>query len=271
MDTNRELTVCPVTSPVYYVGVDLAWGQRSPTGVAVLDGSGALCHAGVAGDDDDVLSQLGPYLAADCVVAIDAPLVVTNPSGNRPCEAALNRDFRRFDAGAHPANTGLAWFADGGRGARLCAAAGLDLDPRSAAARKALEVYPHAASVVLFGLDKTLKYKQKQGRDFPELRSELLRLMDFIEQLADLKVAMSRDWSALRTAVEEATRKSQLRRAEDPVDAVLCAYIARYATERPQDITIYGDTDSGCIVTPALKPALRPALKPTPSRSRSDR
>ena len=39
---------------------------------------------------------------------------MTNPSGNRPCEAALNRDFRRFEAGTHPANTGLAWFADGG-------------------------------------------------------------------------------------------------------------------------------------------------------------
>lgn len=259
MDTNRELTVCLV----HYVGVDLAWGQRSPTGVAVLDAAGTLCHVSVAGDDDDVLSQLGPYLAGDCVVAIDAPLLVTNPSGNRPCEAALNRDFRRFDAGTHPANTGLAWFADGGRGARLCAALGLDLDPRSAATRKALEVYPHAASVVLFGLDKTLKYKQKQGRDFPGLRSELLRLMDFIEGLADLTVTASKDWRALRTAVDEATRKSQLRRAEDPVDAVLCAHIARYATRRPQDVTIYGDTDTGCIVTPALTPTL--------STSRSDR
>jgi predicted RNase H-like nuclease len=259
MDTNRELTVCLV----HYVGVDLAWGQRSPTGVAVLDASGTLCHVNVAVDDDDVLSQLDPYLAGDCVVAIDAPLLVTNPSGNRPCEAALNRDFRRFDAGTHPANTGLAWFADGGRGARLCAALDLDLDPRSTAPRKALEVYPHAASVVLFGLDKTLKYKQKQGRDFPGLRSELLRLMDFIEELADLTVATSKDWGALRTAVDEATRKSQLRRAEDPVDAVLCAYIARFATRRPQDVTIYGDTDTGCIVTPTIKPTL--------STSRSDR
>lgn len=259
MDTNRELTVCLM----HYVGVDLAWGQRSPTGVAALDASGTLRHVSVAGDDDDVLSQLDPYLTGDCVVAIDAPLLVTNPSGNRPCEAALNRDFRRFDAGTHPANTGLAWFADGGRGARLCAALDLDLDPRSTARRKALEVYPHAASVVLFGLDKTLKYKQKQGRDFPALRSELLRLMDFIEGLADLTVTGSNDWGALRTAVDEATRKSQLRRAEDPVDAVMCAYIARYATQRPQDVTIYGDTDTGCIVTPALTPTL--------STSRSDR
>ena len=105
---------------MHFVGVDLAWGERSPTGVAVLDGDGRLRHVGVAGDDADLLAHLAPWVSGECVVAIDAPLVVVNDSGNRPCEAALNRDFRRFDAGAHPANTGLAWFADGGRGARLC-------------------------------------------------------------------------------------------------------------------------------------------------------
>ncbi len=236
---------------MYYVGVDLAWGERSPTGVAVLDDAGVLRHVGAAGRDEDVLAQLAPFAGGDCVVAIDAPLVVTNPGGNRPCEAALNRDFRRFDAGAHPANTGLAWFADGGRGARLCAALGLDTDPRSDAPRRALEVYPHAASIVLFGLPKTLKYKQKPGRDVAGLRSELLRLIDFIEGL-DIDVASAPDWRALRAAVEQATGKAGLRRAEDPVDAVLCAYLARFAAERPQEVTIYGDPATGCIVTPTL-------------------
>lgn len=237
---------------MYFVGVDLAWGDRSPTGVAAVDEFGVLRHVGVAGDDDDVRAQLQPYVAGDCVVAVDAPLVVRNASGNRPCEAALNRDFRRFDAGAHPANTGLAWFADGGRGARLCRTLGLDLDPYAPARRRAMEVYPHAASVALFGLDKTLKYKQKPGRDLTQLRSELLRLMYFLEALNDLTVTSCEDWHSLRTAVEGADRKSQLRRAEDPIDAVLCAYIARYATQRPQDITVYGDTESGCIITPRL-------------------
>lgn len=245
MVTDAEFTVWGV----HYVGVDLAWGQRSPTGVAVIDDDGSLLDVGVAGDDDDVLAHLEPYCRADCVVAIDAPLVVTNPAGNRPCEAALNRDFRRFEAGAHPANTGLPWFADGGRGARLCAALGLDLDPRSSSPRKALEVYPHAASVVLFSLPHTLKYKQKQGRDIDLLRSELLRLMGFIEDL-DFGVDTCPQWTDLRTTVAAATRKSELRRAEDPVDAVLCAYIARFAATRPGDVTVYGDTATGCIVTP---------------------
>jgi predicted RNase H-like nuclease len=253
---------------VYFVGVDLAWGQRSPTGVAVLDSQGSLCHVNVAGDDADVLSQLRPFVGGKCVVAVDAPLVVINPSGNRPCEAALNRDFRRFDAGAHPANTGLAWFADGGRGARLCETLDLDLDPRSSSPRHALEVYPHAASVVLFGLNRTLKYKQKAGRDFPDLQAELLRLMNLIEGLQSatptLDVAVPA-WNELKTSVEVATRKSHLRRVEDPVDAVLCAYIARYASERPTDVTVYGDTETGCIVTPT---PVRPADPSTPQTYR---
>jgi predicted RNase H-like nuclease len=254
MVTRLKLTVWGM----YFVGVDLAWGERSPTGVAAVDDAGVLRHVDVATSDEDVLAQLAPYVGGDCVVAIDAPLVVTNPSGNRPCEAALNRDFRRFDAGAHPANTGLAWFADGGRGARLCSALDLDLDPRSTSARRAMEVYPHAASVVLFGLPKTLKYKQKQGREVPQIRSELLRLIGFVEDLItatpSLELTACPQWNALRAAVRAATRKSELRRAEDPIDAVLCAYIARYAATRPQDVTVYGETATGCIVTPTLRP-----------------
>lgn len=248
MVTTGEFTVWGM----YYVGVDLAWGRRNPTGVAAVGANGALVHVGVAGDDDDVLAQLAPFTGGPCVVAIDAPLVVTNAVGNRPCEAALNRDFRRFDAGAHPANTGMAWFADGGRGAWLCAALGLDLDPRTAAPRRGLEVYPHAASVALFELSTTLKYKQKQGRDFPSLQSELARLICFIEGLPELNVDHP-EWRRLTSSVRTATRKSELRRAEDPIDAVLCAHVARLAAERPDDVTVYGDPATGCIVTPTLR------------------
>ena len=241
---------------MYFVGVDLAWGQRSPTGVAAVDDSGVLRHVGAAGDDEDVLAQLRPFVGGSCVVAVDAPLVVVNASGNRRCEAELNRDFRRYDAGAHPANTGLAWFADGGRGARLCRALALELDPHTPASRRAYEVYPHAASVALFGLSKTLKYKQKQGRDVALLRSELMRLIGFIEGLGaatpPLDVASSQQWVELKELAAQAKRKSDLRRAEDPVDAVLCAYIARYVHLRPGDTAMYGDAGGGCIVTPSL-------------------
>lgn len=247
---------------MHFVGLDLAWGEVKPTGVAVINADGALLHISTQTDDASILAATETFVADDCVVGIDAPLIVTNPTGNRPCEAALNRDFRGFEAGTHPSNTGKPEFANGTRGARLAAAMDLDLDPHSPRPRRALEVYPHAASVALFRLGRTLKYKHKQGRKRDTLQSELLRLMNLIESLADaevpLHVAKFEDWLRLRHSVETATRKSELRRAEDPVDAVLCAYVALYAVRRPDDVTLYGDADTGYILTPTLPAGLTP-------------
>lgn len=259
---------------MYFVGLDLAWGERKPTGVAVVDDDGALVHVSAQTDDASILAAVGRFADGDCVFGIDAPLIVTNPTGNRPCEAALNRDFRKFQAGAHPSNTGKPEFADGVRGARLAAALDLDLDPHSQGLRRALEVYPHAASVALFRLGRTLKYKDKKGRDVGKLRSELLRLMDLIEGLRDadvaLRVTANEDWRRLRHSAETATRKSELRRVEDPVDGVLCAYVALYSVRRPDDVTVYGDAETGYILTPTLPAGLTPQqAEPTPPAART--
>src|SRR5215213_9202157 len=96
------LTGCTREGPhMRYVGVDLAWGTRRPTGLAVLDTQGRLLHLSTMRTDEEILGALAPYVDGDCLVALDAPLIVTNPTGNRPCEAELNRDFARFHAGAH--------------------------------------------------------------------------------------------------------------------------------------------------------------------------
>jgi predicted RNase H-like nuclease len=241
---------------MYFAGVDLAWAGRNPTGIAVVDADGDLVRLAAVREDSAVLAALSPYVGGDCLVAFDAPLVVTNRTGQRPAEAALNRDFRRFEAGAHPANTTKPEFADVPRGARLARAMGLDMDPRSSAARRAIEVYPHPATVVLFKLARTLKYKAKPGRDVARLRSELQLLMDGVEKLAHARVPMRvvshEGWADLRRQVATAQRKSELRRAEDPIDAVVCAYVALYAQRCPAGITIYGDFATGYIVTPSL-------------------
>ncbi|MBO0680118.1 bifunctional ribonuclease/(p)ppGpp synthase [Mycolicibacterium sp. S2-37] len=247
---------------MYFVGLDLAWGEKKPTGVAVIDDAGTLVHLSALSDDDAILTAIRPFVAGDCVVGIDAPLIVVNDEGNRPCEAALNKDFQRFQAGAHPSNRRKPEFANGTRGGRLATALGLELDPHSQSRRRALEVYPHAAAVALFRLGRTLKYKAKPGRPVGRLQSELLRLMILIEGLenSEVPVFAARDdgWRRLRRAVETAERKSELRRAEDQVDAVLCAYVALYAHRRPDGVTVYGDGDTGYIVTPALPLDLTP-------------
>ena len=234
-----------------YLGIDLAWGLNRPTGLAVLDESGRLEHLSAVRTDDEIAESLASFVTGPCLAGIDAPLIVTNATGSRPAEQALSKDFRRYDAGTHPSNTGKPEFADGTRGARVCARLGLDLDPDSEAERRAIEVYPHPATVVLFGLERTLKYKQKKGRDLELLRGELLALMDHLERLADTGGA-AEPWATLRASVAAASRKSELRVAEDQVDAVVCAYVALFADRWPERTTRYGDLATGYIVTPSL-------------------
>jgi predicted RNase H-like nuclease len=253
---------------MHFVGLDLAWGEKNHTGVAVVDSDGRLLHVSVAQDDESIEAAIAPYVSDECLVAIDAPLIVINPTGYRPCEAALNRDFQRFDAGARPAFTEKPEFK-APRGARIATALGLDMHPASTASRRAIEVYPHPATVVLFELKKTLKYKRGAVAD---RQSELLKLMTLIEGLDGatprLRVNHNVAWVELRRRVAAATRPVQLDSNEDPVDAVLCAYVALYRYHRPDDVTVYGDFETGYIVTPTLpadqaaEPQRRPALQP---------
>jgi predicted RNase H-like nuclease len=237
---------------MYFVGLDLAWGEKNHTGVAAVDADGRLLHVGAAQDDAGIEAAIAPFTQDECLVAIDAPLIVNNPTGYRECETALNRDFQRFEAGARPAYTDKPEFKDP-RATRLATSLGLDMDPASSATRRAIEVYPHPATVVLFNLEKTLKYKRGA---FEDRQRELLKLMTLIEGLDKatprLRVNHNVAWVELRRRVQAATRPSQLDRDEDPVDAVICAYVALYWYHRPEDVTIYGDFATGYIVTPTM-------------------
>jgi predicted RNase H-like nuclease len=250
---------------MHFVGLDLAWGEKNSTGVAAIDSDGRLLYVGSAQDDESIEAAVSPYVSNYCLVAIDAPLIVKNLTGHRPCEMALNHDFHRYEAGARPAFAEKPEFNDP-RGARIATALTLDMDPLSSSSRRAIEVYPHPATIALFGLEKTLKYKRGP---FEVRQHELLELMTLIEGLDKatprLRVNHNVSWVELRRRIAAATRPGQLDRDEDPVDAVLCAYVALYWYHRPEDVTVYGDFATGYIVTPTLPPHLAPA----PRRSRA--
>ncbi len=254
---------------MHFVGLDLAWGEKNQTGVAVVDADGRLLHVGVAHDDESIATAIAPFVGDECLVAIDAPLIVPNEAGERPCEAALNRDFTTFEAAARPAYRGRPEF-DPPRGEVLANRLDLDMDPHSRAKRRAIEVFPHPATVVLFRLAKTLKYKRGE---FEIRKRELLQLMTHIEGLDDasprLRVNRNPSWVELRKRVEAATRPGHLDRDEDPVEAVICAYIALYQFHRPEDVTIYGDFETGYIVTPSPSGEVVPQRPERPERRSS--
>lgn len=83
--------------------------------------------------------------------------------------------------------------------------------------------------------------------------------MSLLESLAGrpvpLLTAGCRDWQRLRAAVVAAPTKAALGRAEDSIDAVVCAYVARLAVARPAAVRVLGTAAEGYIVVP-VTPAL---------------
>jgi predicted RNase H-like nuclease len=98
--------------------------------LAAIGESGRLLDVRDASEDEEILDWIAQY-ADDCLVAIDAPIVVTNVTGQRPCERDLSTVFRRFNAGTHPTNLTKPEFAAGSRALALCERARLEVDPVS--------------------------------------------------------------------------------------------------------------------------------------------
>lgn len=218
----------------------------------MVDASGRLLDVTVQQTDDELLTWLRRWTDGPCFVAFDAPIVVNNPTGHRPCERLISQYYGRFGASCHAANTTNPSFTHGSRALRLIEKLDLDLSPT--AERRAAEVYPHPAIVTLFDLPRILQYKAKPGRDFTHLHTEMLRLATYVESLADaspsLQVQTTPSWQQLREALARATRKADLKRVEDALDSVVCAYIAAYATTHPKQVRYFGTPTTGQILAP---------------------
>lgn len=98
-----------------FIGVDLGWYGK-PSGLASISWDGrALTLRRIARLSDTaeivgwILKEAG---SSSAVTAVDAPLIIRNHTGIRPAERELNRDFRRFQAGCHPANPGRPFAAN---------------------------------------------------------------------------------------------------------------------------------------------------------------
>jgi predicted RNase H-like nuclease len=255
-----------------YFGVDLAWGQRNRTGLAVLGETGRLLESTSVRTDDEILAFVGRHPTRTSVAGIDAPLVVPNETGRRHCEALVGQLFARFGAGAYPANRGNPLFWPEPRGARLAAELGWGMDPSylpGTDRRVCIEVYPHPAMISLFRLDHVIPYKRKQGRDLPALKEAFGQLLDHCEDTcgAVLGLAGSARWSELRSTAAGAGRKSELGAIEDEIDAIFCAYLGWLWGTDPEQMVVLGDYATGYIVTPTPPDRSVLARRPVPRKA----
>jgi predicted RNase H-like nuclease len=233
-----------------YAGVDLAWSTRARTGLAAVDDDGRLLDSGSALTDDEIIRWLDRGEWNHVVAAVDAPLIVTNPTGQRHCEREVSRVFGRYGASCHASNLTRPYF-NPPRGAVLAERLGWSLDPESARTSRrpvCIEVYPHPAIVGLFELGSILPYKSKGGRSFRTRHAAMLDLMDHMESLDPLQLSSSARWREIRVATDAATRPVELDRLEDEVDAIFCAHLGWRWRHRPESMHMYGTVTDGYIV-----------------------
>lgn len=140
-----------------YLGIDLAWGLGSATrppnetGLVAMESDGTITDAGWARGVDAVTGWIAAHLGERSLVAVDASLVVTNPTGIREAERQVGQRYGRWKVAANPTNLASAASAGARLLERLTAmGVGYVSDTRSMRERSgpvAFECYPYTTLV----------------------------------------------------------------------------------------------------------------------------
>jgi predicted RNase H-like nuclease len=256
-----------------FAGVDLAWGEgtadRPPneTGLAAIDITGTVLAAGWTRGLDPTAEWLGA-LAGDVLAFVDAPLVVTNPGGQRPCETQVGQRYGRWKVSANTSNLGSPRLA-GVTLRRQLEAAGWRTDDGlagpPAAGRSISETYPYTTLVGApeFGFAPRPRYK-RPPRGMPSAQWRPIRAAacdELIDRLAGLATAdppLRLDSHPVTAALREPSplADAPYKHREDLIDAVLAAWTAalwaRHGTDRCQVLGVPTGTPAATIIAPAL-------------------
>ncbi len=245
-----------------WAGIDLAWGRVNTSAAVMLeirDGQLVVTHhANALTNDESVCAWLANCEKGDGLyVGVDAPLVVRNYTGERSCESMMRRCFGHFEAGPLPANRTL--FNDYVRGEQLIKmfnemgiTFGGDHGPRAQHVRSCYEVFPHAAHIGLFEINKTLKYKAGKGRS---RESRMTAYAELVENITELSLDEYSLAPPPWLQVPYCLRGAELKRFEDLVDALICAFTVAYLWQwgTEERCRIIGDACGEHIVAPVTK------------------
>lgn len=252
--TGAPRARAPQYSCMRFIGVDLAWGKRNPSGLAAIDRGGQVVAEAIATTDAEIAAFVSAQDVEGAVLGLDAPLVVRNQSGRRACEAELQRRYGRVGAGPYPSN--LALLGGAARAMELVERLErpyltVPVEPRRRAGWWAVEVFPNPALLELGSLERALRYKRGTAA---ERAAGLRRLYDLIAGLETatppLRLAPT---GRLRSQLDrlDGLRGSARKAFEDLADAHVCAYVALWWWWHGRSRTLVaGDDAGGAILVP---------------------
>lgn len=245
---------------MFFVGIDLAWSNKNSTGIAIIEGdekSAKLCgEPETVSSNDEIINYIKKFVKNEnAFIAIDAPLIVPNNNGQRKAEHLLNKLFKKYDAVTYPSNKErLVQCSGETRGEELCKALekeNFKHDPyikQFENERKFFEIYPHSSMVVLFKLDKILRYKKRSKRTHEDRWKEFKNYQFYLKKLSSENPSLMLSKDIVEKNVEGLKGK-KLKEYEDVLDAVFCAYVAYYYWVNTQRCEVIGNINDGYIVT----------------------
>ncbi|MDR6572515.1 putative RNase H-like nuclease [Curtobacterium sp. 320] len=275
-----------------YLGVDLAWGlgtaTRAPneTGLVAMDTDGTVTDAGWARGVDAVTDWIAGHLGERSLIAVDASLVVTNPTGIREAERQVGQRYGRWKVAANPTNLASAASA----GARLLerlTALGVGYVSSTAAMRErtgpaVFECYPYTTLVGVEELGYDVKRPRYKRLDLhvPPATARARRAEAFDELVRRLRETplnppLRLDTHPLTRALAEPSgiHGPTHKHREDLLDGALCAWTAafweRHGDDRVQilggDPCLPSDAVDEAGRRPVVVAPARPSQRPAPS------
>ena len=145
--------------PPRFLGLDMAWAPRNSSGGAVMelteDGDVKLTSAASMRAHEDILGWVARNRGrAGCVLAVNAPMIVENTSGRRPCDVLLEKHFAAVDS--YQVNTVNA--SQPRMMGRALMRMGFDPHP-GAEGDRLIETYNQPTQVLLFDAERPIRLK----------------------------------------------------------------------------------------------------------------
>ncbi len=237
---------------MYLAGIDLAWqSERNSSGIAISELQERRLelvelHPPVFGIEN--VARLSTYEYKVSGIAIDAPLIINNDSGQRVCEKEVGREYGSRGASCHTSNLSLYPNARSVALSKMFEANGyVHLDQE---VRWQIECYPHPAIIEIFGLEKRLAYKKGRVADKKTGQVQLSRYITLLKSSNVLNLELpERFQDILSKEYIFSLKGKQLKQNEDCLDAIVCLYIAGLYQKNVTG-RVFGNSSQGYIYVP---------------------